>query len=261
MLPEQYQKFTNELAQTLASDDRVLSLVALGSMASETYRDEWSDHDFWVITIPGAQEAFLDNLSWLPDHPDIVIALRQAAQYYTVLYRAGHIAEFAVFDIQQLEQGKLNRYQLLFDKQAIRERIRLVYTETAKQQRGVDATFTFGSFVVYLWVGLARYWRGEKLSSHQYLTQYALDALLALVVEYVQPQGEEILDSLDARRRFEVAYPDLSEELNLWRSCEAPQLAIRLLDVAERLLREVLPAYPHQAVAELYRYIKAVPKK
>ena len=256
MLPEQYQKFTNELTQTLESDDRVLGLVALGSMASETYRDQWSDHDFWIITISGAQEAFLDDLSWLPDHKDIVIALRPAAQYYTVLYRAGHIAEFAVFDEQQLAQGKLNNYRLLFDKQDIDQHIRLTYEKTIEQQPAGDAVFEFGNFMVYLWVGLTRYWRGETLSSHKYLTQYALDALLSLVVKHVPPRGEGILDNLDARRRFELAYPDLSEALNMWPADDAPHLATRLLDVAERALREVLPNYPHQAVVELYRHIK-----
>ena len=54
MHPEPDQAYTRQLVQTLESDARVLGLVALGSMASETYRDQWSDHDFWVITTPGA---------------------------------------------------------------------------------------------------------------------------------------------------------------------------------------------------------------
>ena len=257
MHPDQYQKFTRELTRRLESDDRVLALIALGSMASEEYRDQWSDHDFWVITIPDAQKTFLDNLSWLPDYRDIAIALRQATQYYTVLYREGHIAEFAVFDIHQLAQGKLNKYQLLFDKQNIHEQIQQISDKTAAQQSTVDTPFEFGNFIVYLWVGLTRYWRGEKMSSHKYLTQYALDALLSLIVTHIPPQNENIVDSLDARRRFEVAYPDLQEELDMWSLCEAPELATRLLNVAERTLSEVLPGYSHQVVTALHQQIQS----
>ena len=240
---------------TLETDVRVLALVALGSMASDTYRDEWSDHDFWVITAPGTHEALLNDLSWLPNQPDIVTALRQATHYYTVLYRAGHIAEFAVFASHQLEQGKLNTYQLLFDKRDIGKQIDQLYQKTAQEQPAPDTAAEFGNFLVYVWVGLARYWRGEKLSSHKYLTQYALDTLLSLIVAHVPPQKEGVLDSLDTRRRFELAYPHLATELSIWSSATAPELAIRLLKVAERTLAEVLPDYSAKVVAELYKHV------
>lgn len=43
----QYNQFTEELRLKLAGDDRVLALVAVGSMAQQDYQpDEWSDHDF-----------------------------------------------------------------------------------------------------------------------------------------------------------------------------------------------------------------------
>ncbi len=66
---KQYRTFTATLTETLAVDGRVVGLIALGSMAEQDYPpDRWSDHDFFVITEPGAQEAFRADLSWLPDH-------------------------------------------------------------------------------------------------------------------------------------------------------------------------------------------------
>src|SRR5207237_44114 len=51
-----YDRFSERLHQRLAADERVLGLVALGSMSGEPPPDQWSDHDFFVITRPGEQE-------------------------------------------------------------------------------------------------------------------------------------------------------------------------------------------------------------
>lgn len=62
-----YRAFTQALAGGLKADARVVGLVAVGSMAERDYApDEWSDHDFFVLTRPGEQEAFRSDLSWLP---------------------------------------------------------------------------------------------------------------------------------------------------------------------------------------------------
>ena len=65
--------------------------------------------------------------------------------------------------------------------------------ERTGQPRTVDAAFELGNFVVYLWVGLTRYWRGEQLSSHKYVTQFALDSLLEVVADVVVPVNPETI--------------------------------------------------------------------
>jgi hypothetical protein len=46
-----YEAFTRQLKVRLMADPRVIGLITLGSTADATQRDEWSDHDFWVITL------------------------------------------------------------------------------------------------------------------------------------------------------------------------------------------------------------------
>ena len=71
---DDYRAYTTALTRNLANDPRVLGLIALGSMAEQDYLpDQWSDHDFFVVTVPGQQEAFRTDLSWLPDHQRIMI--------------------------------------------------------------------------------------------------------------------------------------------------------------------------------------------
>lgn len=61
---DDYRSFTAALTLSLANDPRVLGLIALGSMAEQDYLpDQWSDHDFFVVTVPGQQEAFRKEVS------------------------------------------------------------------------------------------------------------------------------------------------------------------------------------------------------
>ena len=54
MEPPDIEAFTEGLVATLTADGRVLGLVALGSMAAtDRSPDVWSDHDFWVVVVPG----------------------------------------------------------------------------------------------------------------------------------------------------------------------------------------------------------------
>ncbi len=78
MTPDAYEAFTESLRVRLEEDPRVLGLVALGSMARQDYEpDRWSDHDFFVITRSGEQEAFRGDRSWLPRSDRIVLSYRE----------------------------------------------------------------------------------------------------------------------------------------------------------------------------------------
>ena len=95
----EYNQFTEELRLKLAGDDRVLALIALGSMAQQDYQpDEWSDHDFFVITIQGVQEDMRQDLSWLPRAEELVFHFRETEHGVKALYRGGHLLEFAIFN-------------------------------------------------------------------------------------------------------------------------------------------------------------------
>lgn len=48
-----YDRFTEAICTRLMPDDRVIALIALGSIAAADRRDQWSDHDFRLITRPG----------------------------------------------------------------------------------------------------------------------------------------------------------------------------------------------------------------
>jgi hypothetical protein len=87
----EFEQFTATLLRTLEEDPAVLGLVALGSTAEPTWRDAWSDHDFWVVTRRGHQDGLLDDLSWLPNSDTILVRARHGRRHYSVYIEAGTV--------------------------------------------------------------------------------------------------------------------------------------------------------------------------
>ena len=254
---EQYRAFTATLTETLARDPRVVGLIALGSMAEQDYvPDQWSDHDFFVITAPGAQEALRSDLSWLPDHGRIALSFREDAHALRVVYDTGHILELVVFDEAEIDQAYANRFRVLIDRGAVTQRIAAAADRTAQRaQHGAGSDqLNMGMFLVNLLVGAGRYYRGERLSGHTYVKVYAQDHLLRLLGKYVPAPQRSLLDNLAPSRRFEQVYPELGAELDAIALLPPPDAASRLLDLAERSLHDRMPAFPtdHLAVVRSF---------
>jgi hypothetical protein len=255
---EQYDAFTERLCQTLERDARILALVALGSMAQPERIDQWSDHDFWVVTRPESQDTLLTDLSWLPDAADIVLALRQAPQYYTVFYRSGHISEFAVFTPQQLTQGKTNAYRILFDRKHITEQVQAIYERTGREPQGAEHdALLCGNFLVHIWMGVQRSRRGEVLSAYGYLTHAALNDLLLLLMRHVPTPQPALRDSFDPRRRFEQLYPAIGAAFHRILHHDLATIAVGLLDIADLHLAAHMATYPHDAVKTVRHMIES----
>ncbi|MEO7908600.1 MAG: hypothetical protein ABIV47_03015 [Roseiflexaceae bacterium] len=253
----QFHQFTATLQHTLSADARVRALIGIGSLAQPERVDRWSDHDFWVITTVEGQEHFLTDLSWLPDHSAIALALRPAPEYYTILYTTGHVAEFAVFALTDLSRGQLDRYRMLFDKSAIEPQIQAIYKLTQAKQHA-DSSHIIGHFLVTLCTGAARDARGERLSAHTYIFQYALDDLLMLITQHIPALQLDLQDRFDPRRRFEQAYPDLSTLLKPMLTLAPAAAALLLLELAQDLFQDHMPAFPAPAVTATCAYLQMI---
>ncbi|MBN1967597.1 MAG: hypothetical protein JW910_23275, partial [Anaerolineae bacterium] len=150
MTPDQYQTFTATLLANLSADPRVLGLIAAGSMAGTHHQpDQWSDHDFWIVTEPGAQEHFRTIFDWLPHADQIVFTMRETEHGLKLLYADGHFVEYAVFAPEELAVTKINAYKILLDRERIAARVNEVRaaTVTWAAERKVDDAFLFGQFI------------------------------------------------------------------------------------------------------------------
>jgi hypothetical protein len=233
-----YRAFTAELTERARADDRVVGLVAVGSMADRDYApDEWSDHDFFLISHPGEQEKLRQDLSWLPAHDRITFSFRETEHGLRVLYDDGHLLEFAVFDLEEIALAGVNRYRTLLDRGGVEEACAHVRDHPRPQH---DDEHLFGMVVTAALVAVGRGRRGEMLSA-AFLVTWGLTYLARLIARVVPAENSSILDNFDSLRRFERAYPALGEELAAAVRLAPPEAGLRLLEVLEREVRPLRP--------------------
>jgi hypothetical protein len=241
MHPDAYHRFTARLQQNLSADERVIGLVALGSMSGEPpAADEWSDHDFFVVTRPGEQERMRTDLSWLPDAGDIAFAHRETAHGLKVFYGNSHLLEFAVFDREELWLARVNRFQTLLDRGGVDERMRAVRGRTAQEPRP-GVSWLWGQFLGAVLVGAGRYRRGERLSGR---------ALLQSAAAYLVQLIAKPADALDPLRRVEQTAPDAARDIDAALACPPAEGAVLLLRIA-------IAAGAPDAARALERYLAA----
>jgi hypothetical protein len=216
MTPDAFRAFTDRLLANLSNDPEVIGLVTLGSTSGlPPEPDVFSDHDFFVVTVAGAQERFRTDLSWLPDPRDVVLAFRETPHGVKALYASGHLAEFAVFDLDELAEARVNRLRVLLDRADVAarmERVRAITAATARMEQP-DETWRAGQFLTNLVVGAGRAARGERISGHQLVRASALGHLVPLLRARVDFERVGDLDFLDPFRRLEHGLPEVCEEL------------------------------------------------
>jgi len=232
---EAYHRFTEQLTENLERDENILGLVAAGSMAQQDYQpDEWSDHDFFVITQPGAQKHYREAYDWLPHSEEIAWAFQETEHGVKVIYRDGHLLEFAVFDEAELKISRINRYRVLLDRAEISAQMAESAQKTSATAASESDAYHAGQFLTNILVGMGRYWRGEKLSAHKFIKVNAVHHLVTLLNRHSSSTQRKLSDNLDPTRRFELVHPHLGPELEEIMLLYIPEAAQRLVSLFER---------------------------
>lgn len=240
-----YRAFTAELLRLAEADDRVAGLVAVGSMADADYApDEWSDHDFFLIACDGRQEELRADPSWLPRAGDVVLSFRETEHGLKVVYADGHMLEFAVFALDELDLASIDRYRVILDRGGVEERCAAV---RGRPRDGRDDGYLFGMTVTAALVAAGRARRGETLSASFFVTS-GVTHLARLLARTLAAENASLLDAFDPLRRFERVYPELGAELAAVVRRPPEDGAPALLDVLERELRPRRPELAWAAV-------------
>lgn len=227
---EKFLHYQQALIESVSARSDVLGLVFLGSSAVHSRVDEYSDQDFFLVVSPGSGESFRTNLSWLPDHTDIVLAPRETPHGLKVLYSSGLVLEFAVFEDQELELSAANDYLVALDKADIAERMALIAARSVPAV--FDANTGFELFLSLIVLGVGRARRGEIIAADQHIKSYAVEKLLQ-VIRALLPIGISRHDSLNAYRRFELDYPSLGSHIGIHMLQPAEVCAKGLLHLAK----------------------------
>lgn len=254
MSPDNYELFSRLLVERAAADENVLGVVFLGSAATAERRDEWSDHDFFLIVRAGLQEHYRQDLSWLPDREQVTMHYRETAHGLTVIYSYGHLIEFAVFDLAEMDEIKANDYAVLLDRADIAHKMQAAAARTHPET--VDIAAATRHLMQITFAGVGRWARGESISAHAFVRMYALRRLLQMLPLVLRPSNLDKLDSLDPYRRFEQVLPERGAEIEALLRSDIPECALGYLDLLERDVQPHLgAAYPTTTAEVLRRHI------
>lgn len=250
MEPEAYARFGDVLLQNCTERAEVLGIVALGSMAAVTHLpDRWSDHDFFVITTEGAQEAMRQDTTWLPDAASIAMHFRETAHGCKAIYDDGHLIEYAIFGPDELRVARVNDWRVLLDREHVDQRMRELQKATTADISASRPPLQqlLGNFASNLIVASLRARRGERLSARVYLG-YAVQHLARVIAQEIESEERSRLDSLDPMRRFELVYPNEASAIIPALMLREEDAALALLDIATQTLPEVITGRVSAAV-------------
>lgn len=208
-----FLEYSNRLTESLERLEQVIGLVFVGSAADTSRVDQWSDHDFFVITHAGTAEELRQNLSWLPNHEQIAMCPRETAHGLKVIYQNGQVLEFAVFEESELELASANAYSVAIDKANIGDRIAAIAARSGKSAFDFDTEFEL--MLSHYLIGVGRARRGEVLTAGETIRNTCVTHLLGLIRHSIRPaEGTALLeDNLNRLRRFELQYPEIGARL------------------------------------------------
>jgi hypothetical protein len=235
-----YFEFSESLADNVAGDPNLLGLVLLGSTADTFRVDEWSDHDFFLITKEGLGEDYRQDLSWLPFADQIAWAPRETDHGLKVVYEFGHVLEFAVFNNSELELAKVNAVTVPVDKSDLTERVeklRQLSVPAAPTDPAAKLQIDLELLLSHILIGVGRYRRGETLIAGEQVRNYLMPNLLNLITNWVEPApgSEASEDNLNRFRRFEKRYPAASVEITEALAGDVETAAKKILKLVEAL--------------------------
>jgi hypothetical protein len=241
----EFQKFTDALVDSCKNNPSVVGLVLVGSTA-ETFRvDEWSDHDFFVITHAGEQEALRQDLTWLPHFDHIAFSFRETEHGLKVVYESGAVLEFAIFDCDELRACGVNHHKLAFGTKEVEDALAVAASRLTVEPSG-NMLSDFRHFLSVILIGVGRSRRGEILTAGQGIRSYAAGALMKVFTRHLGP--DERLDQLDPLRRFESVYPKLGNQIADALASPPEPAARHLLAIAEEHLSKSWIEYPSEEV-------------
>lgn len=235
---EWYHDFSEQLTKNIQDRPDTLGLVLVGSTSDTARVDEWSDHDFFVVTREGEAEHLRQDLSWLPYSDEIAWSPRETAHGLKVVYEFGHVLEFAVFDDSELELAKVNAATVTVDKTNIGERIDVMRVASVPAQPNWDAELDL--LLTHILIGVGRARRGEVLIAGQHTRSYLLGHFLGLMSSWVDaaPGTSQTEDNLNRFRRFELRFPELGARVEAALQLDVEAGARAILELLEAIDKE-----------------------
>jgi hypothetical protein len=134
--PQQLLQRLDAIGASIAATGKALALIALGSVGVELDRlDDYSDLDFFIVVKDGYKAEFIANLDWLSRARPVIFAFKNTPDGYKVLFNDDLYAEFAVFELHELEAATYTEGRIVWKDAAFDERRRIPRKQPVRGNR------------------------------------------------------------------------------------------------------------------------------
>lgn len=241
-----FLEYSEALTSSCIAHPAIIGLVLVGSAAETERVDEWSDHDFFVITEKGEQETLRADLSWIPNFEAIAFFFRETEHGLKVVYKSGAVLEFAVFDCDELATCVINHQHLAYSNDEVMRALARANSQINSPDRSDDLS-DFRHFLSLLIIGVGRARRGEVLTAGAGIRSAGAELLVKLLTRHL-PKDDR-LDKLAVWRRFEFVFPEIGTHLIQALALQPEEVAIELLRIADTYLAPIWNEYPFDDVS------------
>lgn len=203
-----------DIKEALIQSQNALALLGFGSTGQEIERlDDYSDLDFIVIVKDGYKEKYIENLSWLNQTQRLAFVFMSTADGFKVMYEDGIYCEFAVVEAADMEKIPHAEGRLIWSGEGVAQSWLDINKHGVATVSPHSTEWLIGEIMTFIYIGLCRFYRGEKLSGYNYVQVQALNLLLELICLTKDRDRSVPEDIFAGERRFEQMYAGMEEKL------------------------------------------------
>jgi hypothetical protein len=164
---------------------------------------------FFVIVQEGYKRGFIENLDWLSAPCPLAYTFRNTVDGYKALFEDEVFAEFAVFEPRELERAPFSAGQIVWKAEGVDDNLRIPKQPLPTLEKH-PVEWLIGEALTNLYIGLCRFWRGEKLSALHFVQGRAVERILELT-EMLEQEQPGYRETFGRERRFERRFPVTSQ--------------------------------------------------
>jgi len=164
------------------------------------------------VSMPIGEANLLGDLGWLEQAAPLAFTLQNTVDGYKLLFADGIFGEMAVFEPQELAAIPYTAARVIWQRPGSD-----LILPLANNLPGADTAVRTTAWLVdealtNLYIGLARWQRGERLSAARFIQGHAVDRVLELAARLEPPQSGQA-DPFAPERRFEQRQPQTAVHL------------------------------------------------
>lgn len=252
-----FDELSRSLEEACRERNGIVGLVLLGSTAEASRRDQWSDHDFFVLIEPGHESQTRSGLDWLPQQDRVVLTAREGEIGFVAVYDDGHVLEFALASTAELDGALIDTARIVYDDGAVAplvtaSRARAAAADQLWLTSDTAAANDARLVLVKLLIGVGRTRRGERLVGGQFVRTWAVNHLVR-AVRAREPIPASSRDTIDPLRRFELDYPELGNHIAAALDRATEDAARDLFTLTRDALETGWDRFPSQAADAIAR--------